>query len=83
MRGPAQVHQPPIRGADLEQLVDLHLRGHLEPADVLSDAGLLEILRLAHLGAAAELEASLYPATLNRSVVDAIGGRWARIVGTP
>lgn len=67
---------------DVEQLIDLHLRGRY-PVDHITDAEIFELLRLAHLGAAAEREATIEPKTLNRSVVDAIGSRWARMTGTP
>lgn len=73
----ARLHQ-----ADVEQLVDAHLRGRY-PVDHITDVQIFELLRLAHLGAAAEREATVDPSTLNRSVVDAISSRWARMTGTP
>lgn len=68
--------------ADVEQLIDMHLRGRY-PVDHITDAEIFELLRLAHLGAAAEREAIVEPGTLNQSVVEAIGSRWARMTGTP
>lgn len=74
--------RPRLHQADVEQLVDAHLRGRY-PVDHITDAEIFELLRLAQIGAAAEREATVDPATLNRTVVDAISSRWARMTGTP
>lgn len=82
MSRPPHITRARLYQADVEQLIDMHLQGRY-PVDQIPDAEILELLRLAHLGAAAEREATVDHTTLNRSVVEAIGNRWFRMTGTP
>lgn len=82
MTRPSHITRGRLHQADVEQLVDLHLRGRY-PVDHITDAEIFELLRLAHLGAAAEREATIDQTALNRTVVAETGDRWFRMTGTP